>query len=266
MSLTDVFFCNMHLYSNIWTWFRIINRLVVYLYRIDARFKLWRATYHIKAVFDCSCKYLPRYHCSIPFYVMHILYGHSERCIYISFGTRERIKSLNQSWTFVPGSLFGFSNQVVSFPGRNRNKDDFRWVIAYFLKMRRKLFLHFIKSFLAVLNTFVIHFVAANNELLESKNIWKESMIFGHPFFSETVLELPSDARNNKESIIWLIDPSNGTFDHVLMPRGIEKGDFPCFGRELVGMETDCDPSFSFNFELIDQPSVLVLSWICFVC
>ena len=266
MSLAYLSFGNIYLHSNIRTWFRVIDRLVVYFYRIDACFQLWRATDYIKAVFDYSCKYLPCYHCSMPFNVMYIFYRHSERCIYVSFRRWKGIQSLNQSRTFVPGSLFGFSNQVISFPGRNRNKDDFRWIIAYFLKMLWKLFLHFIKSILTVLNTFVIHFVAADNQLFKSKNKRKESMIFGRPFFRKTILEISRSTWNNKESTIRLVDASNSTFDHVLMSRGIEKGDFPCFGRELVGMEIDGNPSFPLNFEFIDQPRVLIMFCVIFIC
>ena len=112
---------------------------------------------------------------SIPFNVVHIFYRHLKSVFTYLLGYGNESKASIKVEPLYQG-VFVDLNQIISFSGRNRKKDDFRWVIAYFLKMIRKLFLHFVQYILAVLNTFTIHFVVANNQLLESKNIRKKSM------------------------------------------------------------------------------------------
>jgi len=98
--------------------------------------------------------------------------------------------------------------------------------------------------------------VQAHDHLLDTEGERQKGVFSGLTVFGDSGFEFTSGGGNHENGDIGLGSSGNHVFDEISMSGGIDNGEDVFFGFELPESDVDGDTSFSFSFELVEDPGV----------
>ena len=129
-------------------------------------------------------------------------------------------------------------------------------MISNLFQKERNLFFDLIEPFLAKINRLVIHFVAADDDRLDSEGICKKGMLSRLPFFRNPSLKLSKTTSNNQDSTVRLNDSGNSVVNEVPMPRSVDQCVLPFLSLNLILIHIYCYASFPLSLCFIYEPGI----------
>jgi hypothetical protein len=170
-------------------------------------------------------------------------------------------------------------DHVVTVPSRDGDESDSLGVIADLLDEVGGFLDDFLESLLRPLGS--VHLVDSNDELSDTEGEGEERMLTSLALLGDTSLELTLTTGNDENSTISLGGTGDHVFDEVTMARGVNDlyneiesvgviivgtrvagskkikthSDHVLRSLELPESDIDCDTTFTFGLQLIEDPS-----------
>jgi hypothetical protein len=136
----------------------------------------------------------------------------------------------------------------------NRDEGNVGGVITDLLQEISKFILDFVVSILGVLDSILL--IQTDNHLFDTQSEGQQGVFSGLSIFGNTSFEFTSGGGNHENGTIGLGSTSNHVLDEISMSGGINDGEDILTGFELPESDIDGDTSFSFGFELVQDPGV----------
>jgi len=186
--------------------------------------------------------------------LIDVLEGKSEGLVDGSLGGDDVIKSLDESLTLVPGEVVRLLKHVISVPSGNGDEGDLSDGVSDLLKISRNFLSDFVISVFRVSDG--IHLVTADDHLLNSESVRKESVFSGLSILGNSGFEFSGSGSDHKNGTISLGGSGNHILNEISMSGGIDDGEVVLGGFEFPEGDIDGNTSFSLSLELVKNPSV----------
>lgn len=197
--------------------------------------------------------------------LVHVLEGDSKGLVNRSDRGGDGIEGFEEGRSFPPWHVGGFFQHVVSSPARDGDERDGFGIVTNFFDEVGDFVNDFLKSCLGVSNSFLVHFVGADNELFDTKGVSKEGVLSSLTVLGDTSFELTSRRGNDENSNIGLGGTSNHVFNEISVSGGIDNGEVEFGGFEFPKSNIDGDSSFTFGLKFVQDPGVFEGSFAHFV-
>lgn len=189
--------------------------------------------------------------------LVHILERKTEGLISGALGRGDQVKCLEQVGSLVPGHVGGFLNHVITLPSRYRDKRDLHRLVADLLEKVEEFALDFIVAFLGELDGLIVHLVAGDDHLLDTKGVSEKSVLTSLSILGDTSLETTLRRVNDQNGDVSLRCSRNHVLDEVTVSRGINDGELVLGRLELPQSDIDGDTALTLRLEVIEHPRVL---------
>jgi len=156
-----------------------------------------------------------------------------------------------------PGHLFGFLQHVVSVPSGDGAEDDFFGIVTDLLDVTRDFLFDFQETGLAVrAGGGGIHLVDADDQLLHSQSVGKESVLTGLSVLGDTGFKLARTGGNDEHAAISLGRARDHVLDEIPVAWGVDDGDVIVLCLELPQGDIDGDTAFPLGLEFVQNPGI----------
>jgi len=187
--------------------------------------------------------------------LVDVLKGKTEGLVSGALGRGDKVKSLKEDRTLVPGHVVGSVDHVVSDPTRDGDEVDLGGLVADLLEVVGNLLLDIVVSLLGVLAG--VHLVEGDDHLLDTKSEGKKGVLLGLTLRSPATLETTGGGVDDKDGNISLGGTSDHVLDEITVTGGINDGEGELGGLELPESDIDGDTTLTLGLEVIKDPGVL---------
>jgi hypothetical protein len=111
--------------------------------------------------------------------LVHVLQGEAKRLVGGALGRLDHVEGLKECGALVPRHLVRAVDHVVAVPAGDGDEVDLVGVVANLLEVLRNVLLDLKVTLLRVVGRLLIHLVNANNHLLDTEGVRKESVLTG---------------------------------------------------------------------------------------
>lgn len=188
--------------------------------------------------------------------LVDVLEGKSEGFLSGSFGRLDLVEGFQEARTLVPGSVGGLLHHVVSSPAGDGDEGDGVGLVADLLQEVGNFLLDFQISLLGVVDTLLVHLVAADDHLLDTKGEGKEGVFSSLSVLGDTSLELSHGGSDHEDGTVGLRSSGDHVLDEISVAGGVNDGEVVFGGFELPKGDIDGDTSFPLGLELVHDPGV----------
>jgi len=189
--------------------------------------------------------------------LVDILKGKTEGLVCWALWRLDSVEGLKKVWSLVPRHVGRLVNHVVTLPSGDRNEWDLHWLVTNLLEVGSDLRLDLFVTSLVVLDGLVVHLVACNNHLLDSKSVSEESVLTGLSILGDTSLESTLGRVDNENGNISLGGSSNHVLDEITVSRSVNDGEGVLWGLELPEGDINGDTTLALGLEVVKNPSIL---------
>jgi len=102
----------------------------------------------------------------------------------------------------------------------------------------------------------MVHLVHADDHLLDTHGLGKESVLTGLTVLGETGLELTFVGGDHEDGGVSLGGAGDHVLDEITMARGVNDGEDALVGLELPEGNIDGDTTLTLGLELVEHPGV----------
>jgi hypothetical protein len=189
--------------------------------------------------------------------LVHILKRNTKGLLGRTLGGDDAIKGLEQAGSIVPRHVGGFFNHVISLPSRDRNERNLHGLVSDLLEVGEDLTLDFRESGFAVIDGLVVHLVASNNHLLDTKSVGKKGVLTSLAILGDTSLETALRRVDDQHSDVGLGGSGDHVLDEITVSGGVDNSELEIGRFELPKGNIDGDTTLTLGLEVIQNPGIL---------
>ena len=167
------------------------------------------------------------------------------------------VESLKEVRSLVPGHVGGLVDHVVSRPSGDGDEGDLHGLVSDLLEVSSDLSLDLLVPLLVVVDGLVVHLVAGNNHLLDTKGEGEEGVLTGLSVLGDSGLESSLGGVDDENGNIGLGGSGDHVLDEITVSRGINDGEGVLGGLELPEGDIDGDTALALGLEVVKDPGVL---------
>jgi len=243
--------------SDVVTWDSLDKGLVVHFHGLDFGGKLSRGEGDDHAWLEDTGLDTADWNCSDTTDLVHILERQTQSLVDRALGGVDQVKSLEEEGSLVPRHVGGSVDHVVASPSGDRDEGDLHWLVADLLQVDGHLGLDLGVTRFSVLDGGVVHLVDADDHLLDTEGVSKESVLAGLSFLGHTSLELTDTGSDDEDGNISLGGTRDHVLDEVTVSWGVNDGEVELRGLELPQGNVDGDTTLAFCLQVVKHPCVL---------
>jgi len=243
--------------SNVVPWDGLHERLVVHFHGLDFGGKLSRGEGDDHAWLEDTGLDTADWNCSDSADLVHILERKTKRLVNRALRRVDQVEGFEEERSLVPRHVGGSVDHVVASPSGNRDEGDLHWLVADLLQVDGDFGLDLRVTRFAVLDGGVVHLVDADNHLLDTEGVSKESVLAGLSFLGHTGLELTDTGSDDKDGNISLGGTRDHVLDEVTVSWGVNDGEVVLGGLELPQSNVNGDTALALGLQVVQDPCVL---------